>query len=345
MAMIKVEYLAPRHALDGVPLRTRLLAHLPRHLHRYPALKTLLRWRNKLPLLARLAERLFSITAKHQLPEPAATPFAPRGKESTDPKDDQDTASSQTEVVLLIDTFTRHYAPKNAAAAIRVLERAGYRVIPAEVTPGTPDAARPLCCGRTYIAHGLVDQARTEARRMLAALLPHAEAGRSIVGLEPACLLAVRDDYRFLGLGEAAETVAAQALLFEEFIAREINAKRFDLELKPVDTRGYPLLVHGHCHQKAVGAMKSMRKLLKAIPDLEFKLIDSTCCGMAGSFGIEQEHAEMAMAMAEQNLLPELRTHADSRIVANGFSCRHQIELGVDRPAIHIAGLLNEALA
>ena len=180
---------------------------------------------------------------------------------------------------------------------------------------------------------------------MLAVLLPHVEAGLPIIGLEPACLLAIRDDYKFLGLGEAADKVAKQAILFEEFIAREIAAKRFDLKFKPLEDEAQPLLVHGHCHQKAVGAMKSMRKVLKLIPGLKFELIESSCCGMAGSFGIEKEHAELAMQMAEQSLLPAIRQQPQARILANGFSCRHQIREGADRPAIHLARLLNEAMA
>jgi glycerol-3-phosphate dehydrogenase subunit C len=201
-----------------------------------------------------------------------------------------------------------------------------------------------LCCGRTHIAHGLVDKARAEARRMLHVLLPHVEAGRPIIGLEPACLLAIRDDYKFLGLGEAANQVASHAILFEEFIAKEIAAKRFALEFKSLNTDSQPLLVHGHCHQKAVGAMKSMRKVLKLIPDLKFELVESTCCGMAGSFGIEKEHAEVAMQMAEQSLLPALRQQPRARVLANGFSCRHQIKEGVNRDAKHLALLLKEAM-
>jgi glycerol-3-phosphate dehydrogenase subunit C len=212
-------------------------------------------------------------------------------------------------------------------------------------TQTNADRERPLCCGRTHLAHGLIDQARQEARRLLAVLLPHAEAGRPILGLEPACLLAVRDDYKFLGLGEAANKVASQAILFEEFIAKEIAAQRFTLTFKPLHNEAQPLLVHGHCHQKAVGAMKSMRKVLKLIPELKFEFIEASCCGMAGSFGIEKEHAELAMQMAEQSLLPTLRQQPQARILANGFSCRHQIREGAGRPSLHLAQLLREAMA
>lgn len=340
MAMIKVEYLAQRYTRRHVPLRARLLANLSRQLHRHPVIKHLPRLRNRMPMLARITESLLGLSARRQLPEPVDRPFTQRGGIKTTPP----VGHFHSEVVLLIDTFTNNFAPANAEAAIAVLERAGYRVIPARTNHNTAEAERPLCCGRTHIANGLLDQARVEAGRMLSVLLPHVEAGRQIIGLEPVCLLAIRDDYLFLGLGEAAAKVSRQAILFEEFIVREQAANRFKLAFKAVDTHGQPLLVHGHCHQKAVGAMKSMRKLLKAIPGLDFTLIEASCCGMAGSFGIEREHAELSMQMAELSLLPAVREQPQARVLANGFSCRHQIEEGAGRASIHLATLLREAL-
>jgi len=339
MAMLKVEYLAQKIALKKVPFRTRMLANLSRHLHYRNGMRLLIRLRNRVPWLARFSEALLGLCAQRQLPEPVANSYLQRLVEF---RPDKTTSTFHTEVVLLIDTFTNHFAPENAEAAIAVLSNAGYRVI---TTQTNADRDRPLCCGRTLIAHGLVDRAREEARRMLAVLLPHVEAGRLIIGLEPACLLAIRDDYKFLGLGDAARKVAGHAILFEEFIAREVAARRFELKFKPVNTHTQPLLVHGHCHQKAVGAMKAMRKVLKLIPELNFEFIESTCCGMAGSFGIEQEHAEVGMQMAEQSLLPALRQKPQARVLANGFSCRHQIREGVDRTSIHLALLLEEAMA
>jgi glycerol-3-phosphate dehydrogenase subunit C len=243
--------------------------------------------------------------------------------------------------VLFVDTFTRHFEPEIADAALAVLETAGYRV---SLVQATDEAQRPLCCGRTYLSQGLIELAKQEAARMIDALLPHAEAGQPIIGLEPACLLTLRDEYRTLGLGDAAEQLAKQALLFEEFLAREQTAGRLDLPLhKPVNG-ARKILIHGHCHQKAVGAMKSMRKVLKLIPGVEFEMIDASCCGMAGSFGLEAEHAEHALAMAELALLPALRAEPEAQIVANGFSCRQQIVEGVQRRPQHLALLLRAAL-
>jgi len=342
MAMIKVEYLAQQLAQTRMSLRTRMFGNLSRYLNQLKGLRYVLALRNRVPLLASVMEIILGISAQRKLPQPVAKSYLQRPVVFQPEREEQHAAEPRTEVVLLIDTFTNHFAPENAEAAVEVLTRAGYRVL---TTQTNADRTRPLCCGRTLIAHGLVVKARKEARRMLNVLLPHVEAGRPIIGLEPACLLAIRDDYKFLGLGEAATKVASQAILFEEFIAKEITAKRFDLIFKPLNNVEQPLLVHGHCHQKAVGAMKSLRKVLKLIPGLKFELIESTCCGMAGSFGLEKEHAEVAMQMAEQSLLPALRQQPQANILANGFSCRHQIKEGVERDAKHLALLLQEAMA
>lgn len=336
MAQIKIEYLAQRHAITPPSWRTRLFAHLPRWLHRLPWLQNLIALRNRSPLLARIGQRLLGIRADRPLPEAATLPFAHT--------EQQGTPDSKDEVVLFIDTFTHHFDPQIGHSALEVLQAAGYRVHVAQATPSFEEAERPLCCGRTFLAQGLIDEARQEAQRSLTALLPHAEAGRPIIGLEPACLLALRDDYRVLGLGEAAERVAGQAILFEEFIAREQQAKRWQLEFKPSPADTGPLLIHGHCHQKAVGAMKSVRKVLKLIPGLEFSFIESSCCGGAGSFYLEAEHAAHADAMAEQDLLPTLRAAPEAQVVANGFACRRQITDGSGHQPVHLAVLLEECL-
>jgi Fe-S oxidoreductase len=330
MAMIKIEYLAQRNAIQGVSFRNRLFGNIADWYHFHPLLKKIPALHNRFPLLAKLNERFIGITSKRSLPEPAAREFDYHYSSPV-------AADENNQVVLLIDTFTKTFNPENAYAALQVLESAGYRVHIAKPL----SYEQPLCCGRTQLAHGLVDEAKRHARQMLAVLLPHVEAGRAVIGLEPACLLAVRDDYRFLGLGEMAERVAEKAILFEEFIAKEVAAKRFTMTFNPVEQQ---ILVHGHCHQKAVGAMKSMRKVLKLIPKLNFELVESSCCGMAGSFGIEKENTEMAMQMAELSLLPGLRDNPEAQVVANGFSCQHQIREGCDHQPIHIAVLLRDAM-
>ncbi|MEJ2141984.1 MAG: (Fe-S)-binding protein [Gammaproteobacteria bacterium] len=344
MAMIKVEYLAQQYQQQRVPWRNKFMANLSYNLQYYSCFTKLAKLRNRFKFLSALSERLLGISRNRKIPVPFKKTFTKKHRKALSFLPNK-LEQYHSEVVLLIDTFTDNFAPQHARDAISLLNQAGYKVIITQPTLETIEPLRPLCCGRTHIANGLVNEAKYEAQRMLSVLHPHVQAGRTIIGLEPACLLAIRDDYKFLGLGQMAEQVANSALLFEEFVAREVTAKRFKVKFNAINTGDKPLMVHGHCHQKAVGAMKSMRKLLKLIPDLDFKLIDSTCCGMAGSFGIEKEHAELAMSMAEESLLPALRENNESRIVANGFSCRHQIKEGVDRQAIHIATLLREATA
>ena len=349
MALIKAEYLAQRARRQGVGLRARLFAGLPRWLHRHRAFASrLIRARNQSPALARLTERLLGIAARVPLPEPSPAPFAAGG--AVDPVGKAQTADAdRPELVLLVDTFARHFEPDIAGDALRLLAAAGYRVHIAEPAAADTEAARPLCCGRTYLAQGMLDSATAEARRMLAALLPHVRAGRWIIGLEPSCLLGLRDDYLALGLGEPAREVAARCLLLEEFLAKEVMAKRLDLPLRTPSSTGAAaasskVLVHGHCHQKAVGAIKPMRRVLKLAPGLDFDLLDAGCCGMAGTFGLEGEHAELSRQMAELALLPQLRAVPQATVIANGFSCRQQIRAYTSHRPRHLVQLLAEAL-
>jgi Fe-S oxidoreductase len=217
-----------------------------------------------------------------------------------------------------------------------VLHAAGYTVHTVRKAGGHH------CCGRTWFAVGRVDEARQRLGALIDALHPLAEAGVAVVGLEPSCLYTLRDEALVLGLGARAEVVAAQAMMFEEFIAREAKAGRFALPgLRRADQ---PLLVHGHCHQKAFGAMNPVLDVLRLIPGAEPQLIESSCCGMAGSFGYEVRHHAISMQMAELSLLPAVRKAPQAIVVADGTSCRHQIADGAGREAVHVARLLASLL-
>lgn len=334
MPLIKAEYLAQQAARKGWSWRSRLFAHTPRWLHHLPLLKTVVQWRNKTPLLAKLSEHWLGLSTKRALPQAAAQAFQTPNTTTT-------AANALPDVVLLVDTFSRYFDPSIPNAAVAVLQAGGYRVQIAEPTTNIPEPQRPLCCGRTYLAQGMIEAARYEAKRLIDAVLPHIRAGRIVVGLEASCVLGLRDDAQALGLGEAAAQVGKNVLLLEEFLAKEITAKRLNLPLKALAGE---TLIHGHCHQKAVGALKAMRRVLKLIPEHNFSVIEVGCCGMAGTFGIEAEHAELATQMAEQALMPALRTNPEARIVANGFSCRHQMHVHGDDRAQHLAVLLRDAL-
>jgi Fe-S oxidoreductase len=245
------------------------------------------------------------------------------------------------EVALFADTFNRYFESENLEATVDVLARLGYRVSELRALPG--DGARPLCCGRTFLSAGLVDEARTEARRLLAAAGPFLDRGVPVVGLEPSCLLALRDELQSMLPGAEAERLGSHAFLFETFLAGEAAAGRIPTRIAEQDAS---VLLHGHCHQKAFGAMGAVGDALALVAGLRVETVESSCCGMAGAFGYAAETYEMSMAMAELSLLPACRgAPPDAVIAADGFSCRHQIRHGAGRPAVHVARILSAAMA
>jgi len=272
-------------------------------------------------------------------PRPTPVTSAPAGDHPGPPPLAGEGTDGGREVVLLVDTFNRYFEPENGAAAERVLARAGYRVVAPD-----PLGARPLCCGRTFLAAGLVVEARHEARRMLDALAPHVAAGTPIIGLEPSCLLTLRDEFPAILPGRATKALGERAQLLEEFIDSERIAGRFELRLASME--GRTVLLHGHCHQKAFDAVGAAVKALRLIPGLTVETFASTCCGMAGSFGYEAEHYEMSLKIGELGVLPKMRAAAPETILsANGTSCRHQIADAAGREAHHLVRILDDASA
>jgi Fe-S oxidoreductase len=235
-----------------------------------------------------------------------------------------------------VDTFNRYFEPENIAAALSVLAAAGRGVHLPKPQPG--GGARPLCCGRTFLAVGLIDEARREAERTVAALAPFAERGIVVVGLEPSCVLGFRDEIPALLKSEAADTLAAHVMLFEEYLAREAGRAAIALPLKAPAKRA---LLHGHCHQKAFGAMTSVERTLRLVPDMAVETVETSCCGMAGAFGYGADTIDVSLKMAELSLLPAVRAAAaDTLVVADGTSCRAQIADGTGREALHVARVL-----
>ena len=243
--------------------------------------------------------------------------------------------------VLFVDTFNGTFESENAVSALKVLQAAGYTV---HIATKTIADGKRLCCGRTFLASGMVDKARAKAGELIAALLPFAEKGIAIVGLEPSCLLTLRDEALVMGLGDAAQTVSRHALLLEEFLAREAVDGQLETLKARLTPMTEPILLHGHCHQKAFGAVSPIIDVLRLIPGAKPELIESSCCGMAGSFGDEASHYEVSIQMAELSLLPAIRRQPDAIVVADGTSCRHQISDGAQREALHVAALLARQL-
>lgn len=328
MARMKLEVQAARARSHGHTFHERLVAHLPRYAPLASKLRWLVNLRNRQPWLAKLTEGATGFDRHRALPTWARAPFL---------HSDIPDGSTSRDVVLLADTFNTWFEPDNLRAARTVLEAAGYRVNIAHL-PGQ----RKLCCGRTYLATGMLDQARAEAQRMIEALLPWAQKGVSIVGLEPSCLLTLRDEFKSLIPGAATDTVAAKALLLEELLIQDHKAGKLNWTLTAPAKKA---LVHGHCHQKAMGAFSDVHSTLALIPDMEIEIIESSCCGMAGAFGYARDTAEVSMKMAELDLLPAVRdANSQTLIVADGTSCRHQIHDGCQRQALHVVEVLAMAL-
>jgi len=318
MARMKIEFLAHYKASHGHSLRDRAIAYLPRYAP----------WAGRFAPLANavasMGKSFLGFSRERDLPAWRGDYFEDRAREAS---------ADGREVVLFVDTFSRWFEPENVRAAIRVLEASGCSVRTARPLA----AGRPLCCGRTFLTSGMVDQARAEARRTLDALRPHLERGIPVIGLEPSCLLSFRDEYAVLFKDALTEALSARSLLLEEYLAREPGR----LRLKEIKRE---VLLHGHCHQKAFDAMPAVEKVLGMIPGLKVSTLQTSCCGMAGSFGYEAEHHGTSMEMAEMALLPAIRKADAALVVADGTSCRHQIADGSGREALHVARLLDSAL-
>lgn len=329
MARMKIEVTALRAADKGLSVHDRLIAHLPTYAPlaaRCAGLVNLLQAaRRYIPLLSSLLERVTGFTARRDLPKWASRPFrdteAQASPEGTQP------------VILFADTFNRYFEPENLRAALRVLNAAGYQVF-------IPQSAsrRAVCCGRTYLSAGLVDEARQRAEHLVSTYLPFAEQGIPIVGLEPSCTLALRDEVPALLASAAANKVAEHVLTFEELLARD----KPDLKLR--ETGGQALL-HGHCHQKAFDVVGPVHTVLSDLAGFEVEQVETSCCGMAGAFGYGAETYDISMKMGASKLFPKVQqASAETVVVADGTSCRCQIADGTGREARHVAAILADRL-
>jgi FAD/FMN-containing dehydrogenase/Fe-S oxidoreductase len=325
MAKLKYEFLHHYHAANGLPLRNRLFGHIARLNAlgaRMPALV------NRLSALAPsrwLLEKVAGIDRRRPLPPLAAETFTDWFARRPAPG-----SASRGDVVLFHDTFVTYNAPEIGRAAVELLEAAGYRVVLVD----------RKCCGRPLISKGMLDVAREHAVWNVARLAPYARRGVAVVGLEPSCLLTLRDEYVDLLRTDDARAVAAQSALLEQFLLRE---RERGLTL-PFAGNGRKALLHGHCHQKAlVGTAPTVAALRWA--GYEVSEVDSGCCGMAGSFGFEREHYDVSVTLGNRRLAPAVKAApADTEVVAPGISCRQQIAHLAGRRAAHPAEALRRAL-
>jgi FAD/FMN-containing dehydrogenase/Fe-S oxidoreductase len=328
MAKLKYEFLAHYYRANGLPLRNRVFGHIHRLARIGSALAPISNWLARTAPNRWLLERLAGIDRRRPLPAFAATPFSRWfGRHRPEGRGDRG------EVVLFHDTFNTYQTPDVAVAAVRFLDAAGYRV-------SLPDRR---CCGRPMISKGMLADARALAAFNVERLVPAARRGLPILGLEPSCLLTLRDEYPELLRTEDARTVARQALLLEEFVERELRAGH-PLFAHARGGQGQAVLLHGHCHQKALAGTGPTVAVLKAA-GYQVSEVDAGCCGMAGSFGFEREHYDLSVRIAERKLAPTVRAAEPAvQVCAPGISCRQQIEHTTGRSPRHPAELLRDAL-
>jgi Fe-S oxidoreductase len=337
MARMKIEVQAARAAKFELSLHDKLVGFLPHYAPFASRWHNFFNMRDRSALLRRASELVAGFSASRSLPKWREDTYLDRSDWRYTTREEN---AQAREIVLFADTFNRYFERENLDDALSVLVAGGYRVY-AALPPDHND--RPLCCGRTFLAVGLVDEARREMQRTMDILAPYLARGLPIIGLEPSCLLTFRDELPALFKGEMADALAANALLFEEFLAREQKEGKLKLALGPLPKTA---LLHGHCHQKAFDAMGGVESILRLIPQLSVETVESSCCGMAGSFGYDVSTIDVSRKMGELSLLPAVRrAGTDTLIVADGTSCRHQIYDGAKREAVHVARVLAMSLA
>ncbi|WP_420640951.1 FAD-binding and (Fe-S)-binding domain-containing protein [Candidatus Leptofilum sp.] len=332
MAKIKTEFLAQYHDAHGTPLRDKLFASItPLSRLGSGSMAPLANWTLGNGLIRQGLERTLGISAKRSLPKFARQSFTDWFHKHTPVGAHHDVPLQK--VVLFNDTFSTYNYPHIAIAATEVLEASGFEV----VLPGVMD------CGRPSFSKGLVNKARAIAITVLDHLAPLAEQGLPIIFLEPSDLSAIMDDYEsLLPNDKRVALVAKQSRSFEAFIAE--LADNGNLNLNFTDEARH-LVLHGHCHQKALIGTKPAHRALTLPPNYTLEEVDSSCCGMAGSFGYQAEHYDISLIMAERRLLPAMRAAApDTILVAPGVSCRQQIKHGAGRQVLHPAEVLRAAL-
>lgn len=330
MAKIRTEFLSHYYQVHGTPLRAKLFGDINFLSHLNSGLTApLVNKISGIGLVRQVLEQFMGITQHRQLPQFSAEPFTRWFKFRPPPTVPQTPRSS---VVLFNDTFHTFNYPHVAIAATELLEAAGFEVL----LPGH------RCCGRPAISKGLVKEATRAAKQTIDRLAPLAERGLPIIGLEPSCLLSMRDEYHYLLKGDPrVDMVAKQCYTFEEFMVHLADTGQLKLQFADVSGK---VLLHGHCHQKSLVGTAASQQTLR-LPGYEVTEVDSGCCGMAGSFGYEAEHYEVSIQMGERRLFPAVREQtADTLIVAAGVSCRQQIQHGTGRKALHPAELLRNAL-
>ena len=338
MAKLKSEFLAQYHQANGLPFRNRAFAHINRINRLGSTFAPMSNWAARSPVGKLFSRTILGVDQRRSLPPFARKTFAKwfeqrQGHSRPSSRLTNGGTQGGKPVVLFNDTFMDYNYPEVGKAAVELLEAAGFRVT----------LANARCCGRPMISKGLLDEAAGHARYNVDLLHAYAGQGIPIVGCEPSCLLTFRDEYPELMQDEKSRTVAAHSYLIDEFLVMLQDSGDLNLEFRDVARK---VLFHGHCHQKSLVGTASSLRALRLPPSYQVELVNSGCCGMAGSFGFEREHYDISMKIGEQVLFPAVRAkEPDWGIAVMGVSCRQQIEHGTGRRARHLVEVLRDALA
>ncbi len=330
IAKLKAEYLSYRNQKVGVPARSRMVAnsiHLAKWGSRFAPMSN---WIARSWPARVLFEKLFGFDRRIPMPAYARRTFRHWWRRHR--KTAANRPGPRGRIVYFCDTWTNYYTPAVGIAVVKLLEAAGFSVV-------VPDTE---CCGRPLISKGLLAEVKGMAERNVARLTPFADLGIPIVGSEPSCVSTLVDEYPQFVRTPEARNVAKCTHMVENFLARLLEKEPQAIRFNP---QALNLLYHGHCHQKALFGTANAVQLLKSVPGLSGQEIPSGCCGMAGSFGHEADHYDVAKAVGEDVLFPAVRARGAAQIAVSGFSCRHQIEHHTGAPVRHLLEYLADAVA
>jgi anaerobic glycerol-3-phosphate dehydrogenase C subunit len=330
MAKIKYEFLDKYHKANGYPLRNRLLANIAAAGRMGSMFAPLANLTMRSGLFKRALEKYAGIDRRRTLPPVANQTFVQWFRSR---KTDAGADTSRGTVVLFPDTFTNYNSPALGKAAVKVMEHMGYRVVLPKVK----------CCGRPMMSKGMLEKARDAARFNVDSVYEYVRDGAKLVGIEPSCILSFKDEYEdLLGGDEKAREIAQNTMLIEEFVLHAQEKDGATLKFANPPAR---VVLHGHCHQKAIVGTGAAMRVLRSLPGCAVSEIPSGCCGMAGSFGLEKEHYDISMSIGEMTLFPAIRAQQGEYVLAaEGVSCRQQIENGTGKLAKHVVEVLADAI-
>jgi Fe-S oxidoreductase len=327
ISKMKSEFLFHYYKKFSMKLKDKIISNMPQNIWLIKLMAPIFNNIKNIPILNKVIEWLFNFSTKRTMPE----------VQNINPLKDiyYSQKNFNNKVILLADTFNINFEIQNLIYAIKVLNKFDYKAI----IPNFDDDSleRPLCCGRTYISYGQLDKARAEMQRFTNYIINNNYTSMPVVGIEPSCLLTFNDEYNSLKNIENKEKTKNKFYLIEEFILEKIK------DGKKISTNKFSnnVLVHGHCHQKSQDRLKGLLELLTTL-NIKHKPIETSCCGMAGSFGYDAKNYDISKKMAHLTLIPTIKKEfkKDDIIVANGTSCRSQIFDFSDQKPQHVSQLL-----